>query len=34
VKKIVELHGGSVAFRNAAPGSVFTIALPDNGGTP
>lgn len=28
VKKIVELHGGRIAFRNNHPGAVFTIALP------
>ncbi len=28
VKKIVELHGGSIAFRNINPGTKFIIALP------
>lgn len=29
VKKIVELHGGSIAFRNTQPGTIFTIVLPN-----
>jgi signal transduction histidine kinase len=28
VKKIVELHGGTISFRNTNPGTAFTITLP------
>ena len=31
VKKIIELHGGSIAFRNNHSGAVFTITLPNEG---
>jgi len=31
VKKIAELHGGRILFRNNDPGAVFSIVLPENG---
>ncbi len=31
VKKIVELHGGCIDFRNTNPGATFTITLPNEG---
>ena len=31
VKKIIELHGGRISFRNGNSGAVFTIELPKNG---
>jgi signal transduction histidine kinase len=31
VKKIVELHGGRITFRNKIPGTIFTVAWPQKG---